>query len=152
MKQKIKLGGLKIKVSWKTSRLIKSITNFFSFKWLKGKGYTLREYNPPTPDEIAKIKLYRIFKQEHCEFLPSGKTYDYNGAQPSCYVYYKGCNKLGCERCLIGELMFGEDKYDFFIRKAIIIQEDIHEYRIVQGEEVLASYDKEWVNKQGRYQ
>ena len=75
-----------------------------------------------------------------------------NGTQPSSMIYYRGCTDLGCERCLIGELMFGEHRVDFFKRKNVLIKEDIHQYSIVQGDFVLAHFDKEWVEAQNQYQ
>lgn len=146
MKKKIKVAGLKIKISWKNSRLAKVISNFFG-----GKGYTLRDVKPLHPEILRQRKIYRLFKEKYCEFKP-GKAYGEHGTQPSSMIYYKGCIDLGCERCLIGEFMFGENKEDFFKRKNIIIQEDIKEYRIVQDKLVLAKFDKEWVEAQGQYQ
>ena len=150
MKKKVKVGGLKIKVSWKTSRAVKSLLNFFK-SFTHKEGYTIGVYSPPSPDVLRMKKIYRIFKQEHCEFFP-GNRYGINGTEPSCFVYYKGCTKIGCERCLIGEMMYGEGREEFFIRKGIFVDEDIHEYRLVQNNIVLARYDKEWMEQQETYQ
>ena len=94
MKKKVKVGGLKIKVSWKNSRAIKSFLNFFN-SFTQKEGYTMGTYSPPSPDVLRMKKIYRIFKQEHCEFFP-GNKYGINGTEPSSFVYYKGCTKLGC--------------------------------------------------------
>ena len=48
--------------------------------------------------------------------------------------------------------MYGEGREEFFMRKGIFIEEDIHEYRLVQNDMVLARYDKEWMEQQGTYQ
>ena len=146
MKKKLKIGGLKIKVSWKNSRLARALSNFFG-----GGGYTLRPEIIVHPEVLRERKIYRLFKEKYCEFKP-GKKYGVHGTQPSSMIYYKGCSDLECERCLIGELMFGEGKEDFFKRKNVLIQEDIHYYYVVQGEETLAKFNKEWVEKQGQYQ
>jgi hypothetical protein len=143
---KLKIAGIKIKISWKHSRLAKSISNFF-----KGPSYTLKDLKPVHPELMRERKIYRLFKEKYCEFQP-GKTYGMHGTEPSSMIYYKGCSNLGCNQYLIGELMFGEDKENFFKRKNILIQEDIKEYRIVQDELVLAKFDKEWVETQGQYQ
>jgi len=146
MKKKIQVGGLKIKVSWKNSRLVKAFNNFF-----KGQSYTLKPATIIHPEKLREQKIYRLFKEQYCEFKP-GYKYGEHKIQPSSLIYYKGCTTLGCERCLIGELMFEEDKKDFFKRKNILIQEDIHYYNIVQSDELLAQFDKEWVEAQGQYQ
>lgn len=147
MKKKLKIGGLKIKITWKNERLIRLWKEWIG----ANRGYTLPPYVPPNPEVIRRRKIYRIFKNQYCEFFP-GKVYGINRTQRSSYIYYRGCTKLGCERCLIGELMFGENKEDFFERKGIFIEEDIHEYRIIQGDTILARYDKEWIEAQGTYQ
>jgi len=144
MKKKIRIGGLKIKISWKNSRLAKSISNFFS-----GQGYTLRSYTLVHPEILRERKIYRLFKEKYCGFYPGNRSVV---ARPTSMIYYKGCADLGCERCFIGELMFEESKEDFFKRKNIIIHENIHEYQIKQEDLVLAKFDKEWVEAQGQYQ
>lgn len=145
MKKKIQIGPFKFKISYKNNRwldLFKSKQVFKEFVYTK-----------PDPAKLLEYKIYRIFKQEYCEFFP-GNKYGVNGTEPSSLVYYinKQNDSLNNSKYLIGEFMFGEDKIEFFKRKNIFIRETLKEYSIVQEDFVLATYDKEWINKQGVYQ
>lgn len=170
MKKKIKLGPLKLKLSYKSNKWFK----FFK----KDKELNKKEFIFKTPDpaKLLEYKLYRIFKQDFCQFFP-GENYSTNNTQPTSLVYYINKNKeekeligntifnnetieiykvkknlFSKEKYLIGELLFGEDKTDFFKRKNISIKETIENYTLVQNDFVLATYDKDWINKQGVYQ
>jgi len=146
MKKKFELGGLKIKISWKNSRLVKAFNSLF-----KSKGYTLRPETIIHPEVLRERKIYRLFKEKYCEFRP-GKCYGEHGTKSSSMIYYKGSDEFNSEQCLIGEFMFGESTQDFFKRKNILIKEDIHNYTVVQNDLVLSKFDKDWVEAQGQYQ
>lgn len=153
MKKKIKVGPLKIRVSYKNSRWIKlgiKTINFINPFYKKPKTQSSYIYSAPDPIKLLEIKLYRIFKQEYCSFFP-GNKYGPNGTEPSSYVYYINNESETHKKYLIGEFLFGEDKIEFFKRKNILIQETIGNYTIMQGDLLLATYDKEWVEKQGVY-
>lgn len=111
-------------------------------------GYKLPDPVPIDPEARLEEKLYRLFSKEYCEFFPGKQDQRF----PSCLVYYKGCEDEKCKKYLIGEILFGELKIDFFKRKGIIIEEDIKRYRIKQKDRTLVKFDKEWVEVQGQYQ
>lgn len=151
MKKKVQIAGLKIKVSWKRSRLIRHCINVLNtLNPLHKKPKTISTFNEVKidPNKLLETKLYRIFKENYCEFLP-GKKYGVYGTEPSSYIYYH--NKQTNQRYLIGEFMFGEGKEDFFKRKNILIKETLKEYTVRQDDLVLAIYDKDWVEKQNVY-
>lgn len=147
LKKKIKIGALKIKISWKNSRLVKIWNDLTG----ANQGYTLSKIVSKSPEQLRDIKLYRLFKEKFCDFT-KGKLYGENGTQPSSYVYYKGDPGLGVDRFLIGELLFGVDKYQFLKNKGIVYKEYLNEYIFTQNEVVLARLNKEWVEKQSVYQ
>jgi hypothetical protein len=136
MKKKIQLGPFKLKLSFgKKKKLpINKKNNFVA----------------PDPVKLLEYKLYRIFKEQYCEFFHA-HSYGVHGTEPSCYIYYRDKNNND-SKYLIGEFMFGEDKIQFFKRKGILIKESIENYQIVQEERVLAVYDKEWIEEQRVYQ
>lgn len=151
MKKKIQIAGLKIKVSWKKSRLIKNcitILNILNPFYKKPKAISSFSDIKIDPVKLLETKLYRIFKENYCEFFP-GKKYGVYNTEPSSYIYYH--NKQTNKKYLIGEFMFGENKEDFFKRKNILIKETLKEYSVLQDDLVLATYDKEWVEKQNVY-
>lgn len=153
MKKKIQIAGLKIKVSWKKSRLIQSAVSLINLinplhKEIKNSKVTFE--HPINSQRLLEIKLYRIFKEQFCEFFP-GKKYGVYGTEPSSYIYYNGKLDDQPKKYLIGEFMFGESKEAFFKRKGILIEETIKEYKIIQDNLILATYDKEWVEQQNVY-
>lgn len=153
MRKKIQIAGLKIKVSWKKSRLIKSTINLINIinpfhKEIK-KSRVIPDSNI-NPQVLLEIKLYRIFKEQFCEFFP-GKKYGIHGTEPSSYIYYNGKLDDHPNKYLIGEFMYGESKEGFFKRKGILIKETIKEYNIVQDNLTLATYNKEWIEQQHVY-
>lgn len=135
MKKKIQLGPFKLKLSFgKKKKLPINKNNFVA----------------PDPVKLLEYKIYRIFKEQYCEFFHA-HSYGVHGTEPSCYIYYRDKNNSD-SKYLIGEFMFGEDKIQFFKRKGILIKESIENYQIVQEERVLAVYDKEWIEEQRVYQ
>lgn len=146
MKKKFKFAGLKIKLSWKNSRFIKRLSKCF-----QRSGYTLKPEIKVNPEELRKEKIYRLFKSQYCEFH-RGDRYGIYREIPTSMIYYKGCNDLKCDRYLIGQLLAGQSINNFFKEKGILIKEDIFCYKIVQEDVVLASFNKEWVERQGQYQ
>jgi hypothetical protein len=167
MKKKIQIGPFKFKISYKNSR-------WFSFL-SKTKIKKQITFDKVDPVKLLEYKLYRIFKEEYCQFFPAN-NYGDNQTEPSSFVYYinkknskeliglvninedliefyKSSSKSFLkEKYLIGEFMFGEDKISFFKRKNILIKETIENYSIVQDDLILAFYNKDWINKQGVYQ
>lgn len=167
MKKKIQIGPFKFKISYKNSGW---------FSWLH-KSNISKEFvfDDLDPIKLLEYKIYRIFKEEYCQFFPAN-NYGLNNTEPSSFVYYinkkdskeligsininedliefykSSLKSFKKEKYLIGEFMFGEDKINFFKRKNIFIKETIENYSIVQDELVLATYNKEWINKQGIYQ
>lgn len=125
----------------------------FRFKlklgWGGQHGYKLPPVPPVDPEARLEEKLYRLFSKKYCSYHPG---HIYYGNMGSCLVYYKGCDELKCKEYLIGELMAGETKINFFKRKGIEISEDIKRYKIKQKDRTLAKFDKEWVEAQGQYQ
>lgn len=153
MKKKVQIAGLKIKISWKKSRLIQSFIQLINLiNPLHKKIRKSRATFEPSinPQKLLEIKLYRIFKEQFCEFFP-GKKYGVHGSEPSSYIYYNGKLEEQPKKYLIGEFMFGESKEGFFKRKGILIEESIKEYKIIQDNLILATYDKEWVEQQNVY-
>lgn len=155
MKKKIQIAGLKVKVSWKRSRLVKSTVNLINTLnpfYKKQRPVFKSKFNEfeLSPSQKLEIKLYRIFKEQFCEFFP-GNKYGTHGTEPSSYIYYNGKLEDQPKKYLIGEFMFGESKEGFFKRKGILIDETIKEYRIIQNDLVLATYNKEWVEQQDVY-
>lgn len=153
MKKKVQIAGLKIKISWKKSRLIQSfiqLINLINPLHKKIKKSKVAFEHPINPQRLLEIKLYRIFKEQFCEFFP-GKKYGVHGTEPSSYIYYNGKLEEQPKKYLIGEFMFGESKEGFFKRKSILIEESIKEYKIIQDNLILATYDKEWVEQQNVY-
>lgn len=151
MKKKVQIAGLKIKVSWKKARLFKHCINVLNALNPLYKKPTILSDFPEIKTDLNKLletKLYRIFKENYCEFLP-GKKYGIHGTEPSSYIYYH--NKQTNQKYLIGEFMFGENKEEFFKRKNIVIKETLQEYNVKQDDLILATYDKEWVEKQNVY-
>lgn len=136
MKKKIQLGPFKLKLSFgkKKKKLPINKNNFVK----------------PNPAILLEYKIYRIFKEQYCQFFHA-HSYGVHGTEPSSYIYYIDKNNSE-SKYLIGEFMFGEDKIDFFKRKGIFIKETIECYQIVQEEKILATYNKEWIEKQGVYQ
>lgn len=153
MKKKVQIAGLKIKISWKKTRLIQSFIQLINLinplhKEIKESRVTFE--HSINPQRLLEIKLYRIFKEQFCEFFP-GKKYGVHGTEPSSYIYYNGKLEEQPKKYLIGEFMFGESKEGFFKRKRILIEESIKEYKIIQDNLILATYDKEWVEQQNVY-
>lgn len=153
MKRKVQIGPFRFKISYRSKS--KWLDLFKSTKQEKQKKqvYKKLEFIEDDPVKFLEYKLYRIFKEQYCRFFP-GKNYGIHGTEPSSLVYYinKKNDSLDKDKYLIGEFMFGENKVDFFKRKGIFIKETLKEYTIVQEELILATYDKDWINKQGIYQ
>lgn len=127
-------------------RIINSIRNFF-----KGQTYTLKEATIITQEELKDRKLYRIFKEKYCEFKHSRYETD-TIAQPISNIYFKGEPSLKVEGFLIGELLFGYDKYQLLKDKGIY-WEEVEDYYIFKLEDrIIATFKKEYIDKQGIYQ
>lgn len=167
MKKKIQIGPFKLKISYKSNRWL----DLFFKEDIKKE--LIEE--PKSKFTNTELKLYRIFKEEYCQFFP-GEYYASNKRNPSSLIYYINKNRQKeinistlefnkdtfkiyrvdkdphtKDKYLIGELMYGEDKIDFFKRKNILIKETLENYSIVQDDFVLAVYDKEWIKLQGLY-